>query len=190
MGGGGGGGLGKEAHTVLIRWILQSDIPQSKLLFGTRGDEQFPTHMSLSKKLQQPLSKRLKHLIRPTLQAELHACRSECVLHVHGIGRGREKVESHTYICAHYMHAKSWLYSHPQCCSLLVIVANPDLAGLTHTPQSVLRVVDKVPFGGVVMMLEVLPPTLAVQVGPVTHSKSNWERVGFPVHSEEPPVQV
>ena len=50
-----------------------------------------------------------------------------------------------------------------------MIVANPDLAGLMHTPQSVLRVVDKVPLGGVVMMLEALPPTLAAQVRPVTH---------------------
>ena len=73
---------------------------------------------------------------------------------------------------------------------MLVIVANPDLAGLMHTPQSVLRVVDKVPFEGVVMILEALPPTLAVQVGPVTHSNSNWERVGFPVHSEGAPVHV
>ena len=80
---------------------------------------------------------------------------------------------------------------HPQCCSLLVIEANPDLAGLTHTPQSVLRMVDKVLLGGVVMILEALPPTLAVQVGPVTHSNSNCERMGFPVHSErEPPMQV
>ena len=89
------------------------------------------------------------------------------------------------------LHAKSWLYSHPQCCSLLVIVANPDLAGLMHTPQSVLSVVDEVPSGGVVMMLVALPPTLAAQVGPVTHSNSNCERMGFLVHSErEPPVHV
>ena len=71
-----------------------------------------------------------------------------------------------------------------------MIVSNPDLVGLIHTPQSVLRVVDKVPSGGVVMMLEALPPTLAVQVGPATHSNSNWERMGFPVHSEGAPVQV
>ena len=70
-----------------------------------------------------------------------------------------------------------------------MIVANADLAGLMHTPQSVLRVVDKLPLGGVVMMLVVLPPTLAVQV-PATHSKSNWERMGFPVHSGRVPVQV
>ena len=34
-----------------------------------------------------------------------------------------------------------------------MIVANVDRAGLMHTPQSVLRVVDKLPSGGVVMML-------------------------------------
>ena len=88
------------------------------------------------------------------------------------------------------LHAKSWLYSRPQCCSLLVIEANPNLAGPMHTPQSVLRGVDKVPFGGVVMILEALPPTLAVQVGPVAHSNSNCERMGSPVHSEMPPVHV
>ena len=72
---------------------------------------------------------------------------------------------------------------------LLVIVANVDRAALTHTPQSVLRIVDKLPFGGVVMMLEELLSTLAAQV-PATHSKSNWERMGFPVHSEGAPIQV
>ena len=123
------------AVIVLVSMVV--GLAQSKLLLGTKGDEQFPTQLSFSKKLQQPLTKRLKHLIRlgcVVLQAELQD---------------------------------------PQCWSLLVIVANPDLAGLTHTPQSVLRVVDKVPFGGVVMMLEVLPSTLAVQVGPVAHSNSN-----------------
>ena len=81
------------------------------------------------------------------------------------------------------------LYSHPQCCSLLVIVANPGLVGLTHTPQSVLGVVDKLPLGGVVMMLAALPPTLAAQV-PATHSNSNWERIEFPLHWDGAPVQV
>ena len=70
-----------------------------------------------------------------------------------------------------------------------MIVANIDRAGLMHTPQSVLRVVDKLASGGVVMMLEELLSTLAAQV-PATHSKSNWERMGFPVHSEGAPVQV
>ena len=77
---------------------------------------------------------------------------------------------------------------------MLVIEANPNLAGLIHAPQSVLRVVDKVPFGGVVTVSEVLPLTVLLHVGPVDpvlHSKSNWERMGFPVHSElEPPVHV
>ena len=53
-----------------------SDLPQSKLLLGTRGDVQLPTHMSFSKKLQQPLSERSKHLIRlgcVVLQFELQA---------------------------------------------------------------------------------------------------------------------
>ena len=72
-----------------------------------------------------------------------------------------------------------------------MIVANIDRAGLMHTPQSVLRVVDKLPLGGVVMMLSALPSTLAAHLtGLATHSKSNWERMGFPVHSEEAPVQV
>ena len=74
-GGGGGGGAKGCAHSI-IQWILQSDIPQSKLLLGTKGDGQFPTQLSFSKKLQQPLSKRLKHLIRlgcVVLQAELQA---------------------------------------------------------------------------------------------------------------------
>ena len=70
-----------------------------------------------------------------------------------------------------------------------MIAANIDLAGLTHTPQSVLRVVDKLPLGGVVMMLAALLSTLAAQV-PATHSNSNWERVGVPVHSEGAPAQV
>ena len=70
-----------------------------------------------------------------------------------------------------------------------MIVAKPDLAGLMHTPQSVLRVVDKLPSGGVVMMLTALPPTLAVQV-PATHSNSNWERIEFPLHWDGAPVQV
>ena len=70
-----------------------------------------------------------------------------------------------------------------------MIVANIDRAGLMHTPQSVLRVVDKLPSGGVVMMLEALPSTLGAQV-PATHSKSNWERVEFPLHSVGAPVQV
>ena len=83
------------------------------------------------------------------------------------------------------------IYSHPQCCSLLVIVANVGLAGLTHTIQSVLRVVDKLASGGVVMMLAALPSTLGAHLtGLATHSNSNWERVGFPVHSEGAPVQV
>ena len=76
---------------------------------------------------------------------------------------------------------------------MLVIVANPDLAGLMHTPQSVLTGVDKVPFGGVVMVLVVVLPTVLLHVGPVDpvlHPKSNWERMGFPVHSEGAPVQV
>ena len=51
-----------------------------------------------------------------------------------------------------------------------MIEANTDLAGLTHTPQSVLRVVDKVPFGGVVMILEALPPTLAAHAGRASHT--------------------
>ena len=66
-----------------------------------------------------------------------------------------------------------------------MIVANVGLAGLMHTPQSVLRVVDKLPSGGVVMMLAALPSTLAAHLtGLATHSNSNWERVGFPVHSD------
>ena len=64
-----------------------------------------------------------------------------------------------------------------------------DLAGLTHTPQSVLGVVDKLALGGVVIMLEALPPTLGAHV-PATHSNSNWERMGFPLHSEGVPLQV
>ena len=72
-----------------------------------------------------------------------------------------------------------------------MIVANVGLAGLMHTIQSVRRVVDKLPLGGVVMMLAALPSTLGVHLtGLVTHSKSNWERMGFPVHSEGAPVQV
>ena len=53
-----------------------SDLPQSKLLLGTRGDVQLPTHMLFSKKLQQPLPVRSKHLIRlgcVVLQFELQA---------------------------------------------------------------------------------------------------------------------
>ena len=71
------------------------------------------------------------------------------------------------------------------------MVANIDRAGLMHTPQSVLRVVDKLPSGGVVMMLAALPSTLGAHLtGLATHSNSNWERMGFPVHSEGAPVQV
>ena len=71
---------------------MQSDLPQSNLLLGTRVDVQLPTHMSFSKKLQQPLSKRLKHLIRlgcVVLQAGSQAM-SVHVLHV---CMGREKSE-------------------------------------------------------------------------------------------------
>ena len=72
-----------------------------------------------------------------------------------------------------------------------MIVANTDLVGLMHTPQSVLRAVDKLASGGVVMVLVALPPTLGAHLtGLVTHSKSNWERTGFPVHSDGAPVQV
>ena len=72
-----------------------------------------------------------------------------------------------------------------------MIVANIDRAGLRHTPQSVLRVVDKLASGGVVTMLAALPSTLGAHLtGLVTHSKSNWERMRFPVHSEEAPLQV
>ena len=63
---------GQKIHSIMW-WILQSDIPQSKLLLGTRGDVQLATHVSFSKKLQQALSKRLKHIIRPVLQAGLQA---------------------------------------------------------------------------------------------------------------------
>ena len=73
---------------------------------------------------------------------------------------------------------------------MLVIVPNEDRIGLTHTPQSLLRVVEKLPLGGVVMMLAALPPTVADQVGPATHSNSNWERMGFPLQLEWAPVQV
>ena len=74
---------------------------------------------------------------------------------------------------------------------MLVTLANPDRRGLTHTPQSVLRVVEKLPSGGVVMMLAALLATLAAHLtGLATHSNSNWESVGLPVHSEEAPVQV
>ena len=60
-----------------------------------------------------------------------------------------------------------------------------------HTPQSVLRVVDKLASGGVVMMLSALLSTLAAHLtGLATHSKSNWERMEFPVHSDGIPVQA
>ena len=52
------------------------DLPQSKLLLGTKGGVQILTQMSFSKKLQQVLSKRPKHLIRlgcVVLQAGLQA---------------------------------------------------------------------------------------------------------------------
>ena len=73
-----------------------------------------------------------------------------------------------------------------------MIIANIDRAALMHTPQSVLGVVNKLASGGVVMMLEELPSTLAAHLTGlvVIHSKSNWERMGFPVHSEGGPVQV
>jgi len=74
-----------------------------------------------------------------------------------------------------------------------VIIPNGDRAGLTHTPQSLLRAVAKLPLGGVVMIFSVLPPTLAAhwRRGLETHSKSNWEFVGFPLHKVlEPPLQV
>ena len=56
--------------------LIQSDLPQSKLLLGARGDVQFATHMLFSKKSQQPLSVRSKHLMKlgcVVLQAELQA---------------------------------------------------------------------------------------------------------------------
>ena len=59
--------------------FIQSHLPQSKLLLGTRGGGHIPTQLPSTKKLQQLLLKRLKHLIRPTLQARLQAYRSECV---------------------------------------------------------------------------------------------------------------
>jgi len=84
------------------------------------------------------------------------------------------------------------LHLHPQCCSLLVIDPNGDRFGLIHTPQSLLRVVAKLPVGGVVTILSALPSTLAAhRTGPETHSKSNWEFVGFPLHAGlEAPLQV
>ena len=73
-----------------------------------------------------------------------------------------------------------------------MIVANAGRAGLMHTIQSVLRGVDKVPFGGVVMMsATLLLSALGFHLsGFATHSNSNWERMGSPVHSEGAPVQV
>ena len=55
---------------------MRTNLPQSKLLLGTREDVQLSTHMLFSKKLQQPLSKRFKHLMRlgcVVLQAGLQA---------------------------------------------------------------------------------------------------------------------
>ena len=95
-----------EMQTLIHGHCIQSHLPQSKLLLGTRGDVQLPTHASFSKKLQQPLSKRLKHLIRPTLQFELQAYRNGWVLHVHGIGRGREKSGVTHIYCIHFIHSE------------------------------------------------------------------------------------
>ena len=53
---------------------------------------------------------------------------------------------------------------------MLVIEANPDHAGLMHTPQSVLRVIDKLSLGEVVIILAALPSTYATYLTrPVTH---------------------
>lgn len=79
---------------------------------------------------------------------------------------------------------------HPQCCELLVIPLNTPRIGLTHTPQSLLLGVEKLPSGGVVTMLAALPLTLADQVVLLVHSNSNWESDGLPVHSVGGPVQV
>ena len=87
-----------QCVTVLVQrayMFIQSHLPQSKLRLGTRGDVQLSIHMPFSKKLQQPLLKRLKHLIRPTLQARLQAYRSECVYEC-----GKEKsgvTDTHTH---------------------------------------------------------------------------------------------
>ena len=97
-------------------------------------------------------------------------------------------VSEYVYVCA----CIELLHLHPQCCSLLVIDPNGNRAGLIHAPQSLLRVVAKLPVGGVVTILSALPTTLAAhRTGPETHSKSNWEFVGFPLHAGlEAPLQV
>ena len=89
-----------------------------------------------------------------------------------------------------YINVKNkQLNLHPQCCELLVRSLNEARIGLTHTPQSLLLGVEKLPSGGVVIIFEALPPTLADQLVP-THSNSNWESMGFVVHSEGGPMQV